>query len=189
MKKVFVGFFALAALAMSSVAEAQYGRLPLSLEVRGHVAFPTGDLANPARVAADVGTGYGGAADLTFRLSPLFGIYGGVSGTQFETKNSDQKLTDYGFDVGAKLTLPTGTGLSPFLRGGAVFHQIRGEAGNQDIPYRDEEVGFEVGGGIVLPLGPTVSVTPTVRYVTFNAGETNFNFSYIAAGAGLMFRF
>lgn len=190
MKKACVGFFAmLAALATSGVAEAQYGRLPLSLEVRGHAAFPVGDLGDN-RLGADLKTGFGGGADLTVHLSPLFGIYGGVSGTEFETEGPlGDSFQEYGFDLGAKLMFPTMTGLSPFLRGGAVFHQVRGSTATGRFNYPDEKVGFEIGGGFAAPLGAIVSVTPSVRYVNFGLGTGDVDFSYVAAGLGLMFRF
>jgi opacity protein-like surface antigen len=187
MKKVCMGVFTLAALAMSSVAEAQYGRLPLSLEVRGHAAFPVGDLADGA--LGNLKTGFGGGADLTVHVSPVFGIYGGVSGTEFETNDIiGTTIQEYGFDLGGKLMFPTMTGVSPFLRGGAVFHQVkRNTTGVR--PNYDEKVGFEVGGGLAAPLGAVISVTPSVRYVNFGLGTDDTNFSYVAAGLGLMFRF
>jgi hypothetical protein len=189
MKKVWMGLIALATLAMAGTTEAQYGRLPLSLEVRGHAAFPVGDLADN-RLGADLKTGFGGGADLTIHLSPAFGIYGGVSGTEFDTQGgAGTTFQEYGFDLGGKLIFPTMTGLSPFLRGGAVFHQVRASTGGTRFTYQDEKVGFEVGGGLIAPLGAVVSVTPSVRYVNFGLGTGDTDFSYVAAGLGLMFRF
>lgn len=189
MKKVCMGIFAtLVALATSGVAEAQYGRLPLSLEVRGHAAFPVGDLAD--RDLGSLKTGFGGGADLTVHVSPVFGIYGGISGTEFETEGlSGDSFQEYGFDLGAKLMFPTMTGISPFLRGGAVFHQVRATTGGVRFNYPDEKVGFEIGGGLAAPLGAVISVTPSVRYVNFGLGTGDTNFAYVAAGLGLMFRF
>ena len=190
MRKMFGVLAAFTALGIADPAEAQmYGRLPLSLEVRGHAAFPTGDLGDE-RLGADLETGYGAGVDLTFHLTPLFGIYGGGSWTQFKVDDlGDANFTDYGFDLGAKLMLPTGTSFAPFLRGGAVFHQVKSELGNQEFDYEDEKVGFEIGGGFALPLGTTVSFTPSVRYVNFGLGTGDVDFSYVAAGLGLLFRF
>ena len=194
MKKVYAGLFvAIAALGTVSAAEAQFGyrRSMISAEIRGHLAFPTGDLADENLSGGSLETGAGIGGDITLHLTPLLGIYGGGSWTQFAVEDfEDAKYEDYGFEAGAKLTLPIASGFSPFLRGGAVFHQVRLNVDSDlgdDIDFDDEEIGFEVGGGFQIPLGPTLSLTPSVRYVTFGLGD-DFNWSYVAAGVGLTAR-
>lgn len=194
MTKHFAGIFVvLAALGTAGVAEAQFGprRSPLSLEIRGHLAFPTGDLADEFQSGGDLETGGGVAGDVTFQLTPLLGLYGGGSWTQYGVEDFEEaNYEDYGFEAGAKLTLPIAGALSPFLRGGAVFHQVRLNVDDDlgdDLDFEDEEIGFEVGGGINIPLGPTLSLVPSVRYVQFGLGN-DFNWSYVAAGLGLAAR-
>ena len=168
--------------------------IPLALEVRGGAAVPTGDLKSALN--AETGVSYGITA--TLNAIPMIGIYAGYERSDFSVDNdamADADLTDQGFAFGGKLTLPLGlTGLGPWVRGGAVYNKLSRDAAATVDDFDDERKwGFEVGGGLAIPLGTVVSVTPGVRYRTHTTGPVvggeSVNASYVVADLGLSFTF
>lgn len=164
----------------------------LGVEVRGGAAFPTGDLKDV--MGAETGVSYGVTA--TLQAISMLGIYAGYERAEFgadDLLDDDASLTDEGFSVGGKLSIPAGmSGLGPWIRAGAVYNQLTGESSL--ITSEDErKLGFEVGAGLTLPLGMVVSVTPGIRYRSYGtdrvSGGEELNVSYVVADLGLAFRF
>lgn len=211
MKKTMFGLTAgLALFAAVGTAEAQ-SPIPLAVEVRGGIGFPTGDLGDDEQGAADLGYGFGATG--MFTVTPMFGVYAGYSRFSFAADTEelaggavDNVDVDYnasGFNAGVQASLPAMMGFAgaaPYLRGGVVYHKLEVDLGDtvlddvvdDDAGESDYGLGFEVGGGLDIPLGPTVSVTPGVRYVTYqpdfnDEDETDVN--YVAADVGLKIRF
>ena len=174
-RKVFVAA-ALAAVAFAAPARAQ-SMLPFAVEGRVGLAVPTGEFGD------DLGMGYGLAANVSFNVAPTLALYGGYSYTQFDYDDDivgDQDpLEVQGFEGGARLGLPM-VGFSPYVKGGAVYFKSAG--GGIDT---DNRLGFTVGGGLNYRLGPVVSFTPEVTYVTVpdDTGDANF----VRADVGLRF--
>lgn len=183
MKKASVGLVAaaLAAFGFAGNAEAQLlgGQLPLSVEIRGGLAVPTGDLGDQA----ENGVGFG--ATTSYQVTPMIAVYGGYSRYEFDQdeefvgiplvgiidddlEDDEDKLVDDGFEAGGKFFFGQGMGLAPYAFAGALFH---------------EETGFEAGAGINYALGPTISFTPSARYRSIDDA------SYATVDAALTFRF
>lgn len=186
MKKTTAGLLAaVAALTFAGAAEAQ--TLPLSFEVRGGFAIPTGDFEEGLETGVTVG------ANATFNITPMLGIYAGYSWTQFGVEDLDDvDVTDSGLDAGVKASfgLP-GFPVMPFLKGGLVYHSLEISDG-EDEESSDTELGFEVGGGFTLPLGPRISFTPAVTYTQYGLGDEDIDLdidvSYIKLDIGLNIR-
>ncbi len=174
-RKVFVAA-ALAAVAFAAPAHAQ-SMLPFAVEGRAGLAFPTGDFGDA------LGMGYGLAANVSFNVAPTLAIYGGYSFTQFDfdddVVDTDETFNVQGFEGGARLGLPM-VGFSPYVKGGAVY--LKGGVDGNDS---DNKLGFTVGAGLNYALGPVVSFTPEVTYVTVpdDGGDANF----VRADVGLRF--
>ncbi|HEV2149786.1 MAG TPA: outer membrane beta-barrel protein [Longimicrobiaceae bacterium] len=177
MKRSTLVAAALAAVVFAAPARSQ-GMLPFSVEARTGLAFPTGEFGD------GLALGYGLGASAIFNVTPTLGVYGGYSYTQFDFDDDvfgdvDDTFDVQGFDAGARLGLPM-AGLSPYLRGGVVYYKA-GDAGN--------ELGFQVGAGLDYRLGPVVSFTPEVSYVTVPVGEGRGpDASFVRADVGLRFR-
>jgi hypothetical protein len=176
MKKSTFGMLAaVAAVGLAGTASAQMGpTTPFSVEVRAGAALPTGDFGDV------VSTGWTVGIDGTFNITPMFGIYGGYSYSSYaldeelEDLFGEADVTEQGFDAGVKATLGGGTlPFTPYLRGGLIFHKLGGEFEDEDVETEDSdyELGFEVGGGLMFPLGPRISVTPSVSYTSFSISE------------------
>ncbi|HEY0037591.1 MAG TPA: outer membrane beta-barrel protein [Longimicrobium sp.] len=181
MNRITAGLLAIAAATSAGAAEAQsIPTTPFSLEVRGGLAVPTGDFEDA------VENGYSLGANGTYMFTPQLGVYAGVTFNSFgitdevEAFGIEGSVRDYGLDAGVKAVFATPTlPVSPFIRGGLVYHKadlrIEGdfldEFGIEDDDLEsDYGLGFELGGGIMIPLGPRLSFTPAVIYTSYEPG-------------------
>jgi hypothetical protein len=179
-----------AGIAAVSPADAQF--FPLSAEVRGGAAFPTGDFGE-----GDVlDTGWGFEVNGELQVAPGIGVYGAYDRYAFSFEDDallglgDGDLVDQGFALGGRLTLPM-MGLSPWLRAGGIYNkQTIDLDGSGDGPESDYGLGYEVGGGLTFPLGMVIAVTPGVRYRSYSPGDSgDENISYIVGDIGMRFSF
>ncbi|HEX2095662.1 MAG TPA: outer membrane beta-barrel protein [Longimicrobiaceae bacterium] len=183
MRKTIVttAFAALAAVAFAYDARAQ-GRSPLSVEARASAAVPTGSFAD---VAGGIGTGYGFGVTGELALTPALGVYAGYSYTGFDLDDREDTLDETGLDAGVRASFGAGGRFTPFLKGGVVYHKLE-----TDLVEGESRLGFEVGGGLDLPLGNVISVTPGISYTQIpgddDLGETDL--SHVRLGVGLRFR-
>lgn len=191
MKKVLFASAALAAVLVSAQANAQLG-IPLSVEGRVDYAVPVGDFDD----TVDEGLSFG--AGLSVGISPGIGLYGTYSRTQFDIEGlQESELEDTGFSVGVTTALPSVSGIAPWVGAGVVLHQFdfndeTDENGNDGI---EEDIGFEVGGGLALPLARNVRLTPGIGYRQYGVdvgtllGTAEFDVQYFTAGVGLNISF
>jgi opacity protein-like surface antigen len=172
MKKITTGLLALAAVALAGSAQAQAIPVsPFSVEVRGGLAFPTGDLDDVADSGITVG------ANGTYMFTPMLGLYAGFTYNAFglpeeaEEFDVDGSINTYGFDAGIKAMFASPTmPVTPFVKGGLVYHKVELDIEDLDLGDEDDSefgLGFEVGGGVMVPLGPRLSFTPAVSYTSF----------------------
>ena len=194
MKKTTFALAAVAAVALAGTAQAQ-ASLPLSFEGRVGAVLPQGDWGKLAK------TGIGLEGNVTFNVTPVVGIYGGYTWNRFDVDEdlggSDTgRFTEQGFDVGlkARFASPTGLPVTPFFRGGAIFHKIGADFGDLGEDSSDTKLGFDVGGGVEIAVAPHITLTPQVGYSQFNPGtddvdgEDDIDVSNVHLGVGLNIR-
>lgn len=194
MKKTTFALAALAAVAFTGT-QANAQTLPLSVEVRGGAVIPTGDFGDLAS------TGFGLNGNVTFNVTPVVGIYGGYTWNRFGINDDlgeegdDVDVTEQGFDVGlkARFASPTGLPVTPFFRGGAIFHKI-GVSEDDVSVSGDYKLGFDVGGGVEVGLARNITLTPQVGYSQFNPGDEDediddsVDVSNVTVGVGINIR-
>lgn len=185
--------FATVAVALSLAAgeaRAQFS-IPLSVEGRLDYAVPVGDFDD----LADEGMSWG--AGIALGVTPGIGVYGTYSQTTFEVADfEDVDLEDNGFSAGLTAALPSVSGLAPWVGAGVVMHDLAfdGDDGSEDNDV-DEELGFEVGGGLAIPVGANIRLTPAIGYRQYGVdtgglvGSAEFDVSYFTAGVGVNFSF
>lgn len=183
-KAVFAAVLAVVA-ASAADAEAQMG-IPLSIEGRLDYAVPTGDFDD----LADEGSSWSAGASLGVR--PGLALYGTYSNTRFGvgiTDDDEPDAEDSGFSVGLTAAIPGGGArVAPWIGAGAVFHTLEIGGVEEGI---DEEIGFEVGGGVAIGLAQNVRLTPGVGYRRYSTqlegllGDRELDVSYVTAGVGL----
>ncbi|HEX8905421.1 MAG TPA: outer membrane beta-barrel protein [Longimicrobiaceae bacterium] len=178
MQKLSVSLAAAAAVALlAGPARAQIPHItPFAFEARAGVAVPQGDLNDFAKPGFSVG------GSVTYHAIPLVGIYGGYSYAQFGVEGGGGNFKDHGFDVGARLGLPTPLiPIDPYVKAGAVFHKLELTDGTSTFGDTGIEAGYEVGAGVGFGFGPA-SLTPGVSYVHHK------DVSYVRADVGLRIR-
>lgn len=189
----------LLACAAPTTALGQLGGLPLSVELRGGAAIPTGEITEAAPgVGAETGPYFGIQAAV--HVLPALSLYGGYGMSRFGCprcgeRGLDDEVVDDGFGVGvhAALPLPLG-GIAPWGEAGGVFHRLVFSGPGGDLSS-DRAAGFRVGGGVEIPLGP-VRLTPGVHYSAYSAeldlgglpSET-VDVTHFTAAVGLRYRF
>lgn len=137
------------------------GMLPISIEARAGAAIPTGDLADY------LDTGFGLELNGTLYFTPQIGAYAGYSLAQVDYSDFDLDGTDSGFSLGILASAPVPS-LAPWVRAGAILHQFEVSEGSASRTS-DRGIGFEIGGGFAFPVAPMLSITPGVRYRSYEA--------------------
>ncbi len=164
---------------------------PFGLEVRGRAAFPTGDFGEEDEGGAQVKTGWGGSVAGFFHATPMLSVYAGYSHTRFGTDLGDLEaqlelagfedaeidIADAGLDAGVRAAFPALAG-GAFVRGGLVYHRVRLEL-SDDLEEAFEEfldpddldsewsLGWQLGAGLRVPLGPRLSASFGAAYTAY----------------------
>jgi hypothetical protein len=183
---------ALAAAALAAPAQAQLPSItPFSFEVRGGLAIPTEQLKDDSQ--ASTGTVLSGS--VTFHAIPLIGIYAGVTRASFgvdDEFSEEGEYTSTGFDVGARLAIPTPLiPIDPWIKAGLTFQKLEGsDFEDEDFNIEtDTKMGYEVGAGLGFGFGP-VSITPGVSYVRYKFDDfgEDVDIGYVKADIGVRIR-
>jgi len=191
-KTAFAAVLAAASLAGAAHAQA-LPPTPFSLEVRAGAAIPTGDLKEVAK------TGYTVGANVSYAATPMFSIFGGYTMNSFGVKDDvtpeegEELPEDASFRVrvsgpeaGVRVNVPVTGNVAPFVKASALVNRFSvsfsSDEVNGTIGDTDWHVGFDVGAGVAIPLGPRVSVTPAVSYLKVE------DFKSVKADIGLAIR-
>jgi len=173
--------------------------LPLSFEVRGGVAFPTGDFADGAS------TGWTVDGTVRYTVQPTLELYAGYQHASFEVDDSqdlegvDVGIADDGARAGARLLMGGVGAVRPWVEAGLIYNRtsVSGSDGETSVTFdSDWGLGFEAGAGFTLDLSPQVALTPGVRYRQHSThfdladvGEGDLDASYVAVDMGINFHF
>lgn len=183
---------ALLVLTSAAAAQAQ-GRF--DIELRGGAAFPTRDLGD-----ATLKTGGGAEATVGVRLLPHLHVYGGWDYFSFvmdkPLAGNKYDVEETGYAFGMAFRHPLYNQVGGWVRGGGLYSHIELENTAGDIVVDSgHELGWEVGGGLSVPVGSGFSVTPGVRYRSLSTdlaiGSTTVpvDLGYVAAEVGVRWTF
>lgn len=184
---------------LATTASAQ-STLPITIEVRGGAAVPTGDFDDGA------GIGWGLGATARYAVTPNVDLYAGFDHFEFGTDEEldDEEIefgiADNGLRAGARFSFQTLGSVQPWLEGGLLFNRstVSFGDGTTTIDVDSEwALGFEAGAGIAVPLSPRISLTPGVRYRMHEAkfeiedveeGPQSIDVTYFAIDLGVNIR-
>jgi opacity protein-like surface antigen len=193
---------ALFAAILPAAAQAQVAN-PFSLEVRGGAGVPTGEFGK------ELETGWSAAVNGSFRFTPSLGVYAGYSYTDFGMDVSgffdefdvpvsgvDLSMVSSGFDAGVIAYIPGVSMVEPWVRGGVILHQMQFKASAEGMSASEKgdfALGFEVGGGVAVPITPRISITPGVTYRSykpkFEGESSNEAMTDLGLDVGIRIRF
>lgn len=184
---------ALAAAAFTGDLAAQR----ITLDLRGAVAAPTSELGG-----TDLGTGAGFGGTVAWQLQPHLHLYGGWDWMRFAADNwfagpePDFEETGYTFGLRFEHPLRTTSRTLYRLEAGGTYKHIEVEDANGDvIEDTGHGLGYELGAGLLMPLGETWKLAPTLRYralsrdFTVGATTTAGDLRYVALEIGFSRRF
>jgi hypothetical protein len=190
-----VGSLAAALVALSSASELQ-GQ-DWSVDVRATTAAATQKLAGSD---LDTGLGIGGA--FVYRINRHLSSYAGWDWLRFHTSESfagsDVDFEETGYTLGLRFE----NAFAPYsdfvyrIEAGATYKHVEVENDGGDlIADSGHEPGFEVAGGLAIPLGDVWRLSPTVRFRSLQPAfevdgvTTNGSLRYAAFDVGVTYRF
>jgi opacity protein-like surface antigen len=146
----------------------------LSLEGRAGVTLAVRDFGAGAR------SGLALDGTLAYQVFPSLSAYAGLSRDNFgcpkrAAPGDGCDANSEGFEVGARAQL-TGVRLTPWARGGVIYHHLERRMSPQGFPIAARSalaLGYEIGGGIAVPITPSVALTPGIRYRAYGADFGN----------------
>lgn len=179
-------------LCMSQISFAQER---WSIELRPGVNFATEKLGD-----ADLKTGFGAEGLLTYRFMPHFSVYGGWSWNRFASdqsvNGSSLDFEETGYTYGLQFIHPIGASDINFLaRAGGLYNHIEVEAGDDIISDSGHGIGWQVEGGLAIPIAKKWRLMPSVRFrslsrdITVESVSTSVDLNYFSVGMGIAFKF
>ncbi len=184
-KFVTIGTMIAGSAAVASAQAVTSSIKPISFGISAGAAIPTGDFSNVAN------TGYNVTGTVAIGLPGLpFSLRGDAAFNSFGVKNDAHPAAgaDYanarilGFTGNLVLPLPLqGTVLRPYLIGGAGLYNVRSSTSynsgglNTNISQSDNKFGFNLGGGLTIPLsGFDTFIEARYHRVSTNGGSAAF---------------
>ena len=141
-------------------AEAQSGKV--SLEGRGGIAIPRGELSR-----GGANSGFSAGLDLMYSMTPWFSGYVGGSRDEF-----DGGFSSSGLQLGGKIIAGGSDTTTPWFNLGLLGQKMTARGAESD-----RELGFEGGAGADFAISQQFSLTPAVRYRTYDAGFSSSSLS------------
>jgi len=189
---VFLTIFGL--FVMGSFAQENEKRFGFELSTGASVATSklSGVKLNP---------GFGFEGILHYRFMPHLSVYGGWGWNRFGADESftgdDVCFEETGYVFGLEFKHPIGElPLAYYLRGGALYNHIEVENSDGDIIMDSGHgLGWQLAGGIDVPLGKNWSLTPGIKFNSLNR-EVNdegvtlpLDQNYISVRVGILKKF
>jgi hypothetical protein len=169
------GMAALVAVAAAtSNASAQLSSNPFQIGGAAGIAFPMGDLSDGVNTGYNVTLAVGYKPMLTpigVRVEAAYNEFGGQAGVN--------SINVPAFTGNLVYALP-GVSFSPYIIGGAGLYTPNIGSGND----RENHFGFNIGGGIKIPLSSSFETFVEARYNKVSVD--NFNLSFIPVTVGIM---
>ena len=176
-------FLASAAVFAAAAPASAQGYNPFQIGAAAGIAFPTGDLGNVTNTGYDVAVMVGYKPQFT----PI-GVRAEAAYNQFGSQVFDGNVNIPSFTGNLVFGLPVGT-LSPYVIGGAGLYRTNVDV-NGGGSAGENHFGFNIGGGIKIPLSTSFETFVEARYnrVTVDNGNGgNGSFSFIPITVGVMF--
>ena len=179
MRRISLAVAALAALALSATTSSAQSAKAISLGISGGAAIPVGDFGE------DYTTGYNGTVSLMFRSigSPIGLRVDGMYNKMSVKDDRVISLPGLGAVDAAVVTsananlvynLP-GTGITPYLIGGAGIYGLKLDVDNADDPESESKLGLNGGIGASFPLsGFNTFIEARFHHIFTDVSATQF---------------
>lgn len=178
-------------LAMNAAAQVQNQGNRWAFEISTGTSYATADIGD-----ANLNTGLGFEATFHYRFMPHTGAYLGWGWKKFGADRSfagnNMDFEETGYIYGIQFKHPLGNGrLNYVVRAGGIYNHVEVENSKGDIVSdTGHGLGWQVSGGIELPIGRSWTLIPSVKYSSlsrdFESGSDTFNsdLNYLATQVG-----
>ena len=165
MTRIMIGTVALSLIglfqATSLDAQDRWG-----LELRGNGALATQDAVRDSHEY-----GFGLEGNVQYRFMGHLSAYAGWGWSRFDAvagiAGPGMELEETGYVLGLRFDHPIreGSRISGWIRTGAIYDHLELENGDGDlIDDSGHGLGWEFAAGLGVPVAPSVSLTPGIRY-------------------------
>ncbi len=161
-----------AVTAAASTASAQLSSNPFQIGGAAGIAFPLSDLGNIVNTGYNVTLAVGYKPMLTpigVRVEAAYNEFGGQAGVS--------NINIPAFTGNLVYALP-GVSFSPYIIGGAGLYTPNIGLGNN----RENHFGFNIGGGIKIPLSSSFETFVEARYNKVSVDNANVSFVPVTVG-------
>ncbi len=168
-----------------------------SAEIRTGAGYATQDFGD-----ASLGAGFGFGGTIAYRFMPHLAAYAGWDWYHFASDESfagiDLDFENTGYAFGLRFEHPLGKHSAPLIRVqmGGIYTHVEIENIDGDIVLNSRHsLGWEVGTGLIIPVGRNWKIAPGVRYrnqtVEFDelGGALKTNLRYLTAELGFSYSF
>ncbi len=172
-----------AGLAVSAPVARSQGYNPFQIGASGGIAFPTGDLGTGTN------TGYNIAVAVGYKpqFTPI-GVRAEAAYNQFGFTNGGGSINIPAFTGNLVYELPLGMSFSPYAIGGVGLYRPSAGFTSGGSTNAENDFGWNIGGGIKIPLSTSFETFIEARYNSVNVGGANGGTaSFVPLTVGIMF--
>jgi opacity protein-like surface antigen len=169
-------------VAAAPVAQGQ-GYNPFQIGASGGIAFPTGDLGTATN------TGYNIAVVVGYKpqLLPI-SVRAEAAYNQFGFSGGGGSINIPSFTGNLVYEMPLGMSFTPYAIGGVGLYRPSAGFNGLGNSTAENDFGWNIGGGIKIPLSTSFETFIEARYNSVNIGGTNGGTaSFIPVTVGIMF--
>jgi hypothetical protein len=190
-KRAFLTILSVVIMSMTLIGQEQNKRF--GFELSGGGSIPFGRLDDSK---LQIGGGFEGT--LHFRVTPSMGIYAGWgwnkmgSNTSFAGNDVCFEETGYVFGLQFKRKFNSSP-LSYYVRGAGLYNHIEIEnAGGAIIGDTKHGFGFQLAGGLDIPLGKNWSLTPGIKFnslqrpLVYGGSNRTLSLNYMMVRVGIL---
>jgi opacity protein-like surface antigen len=185
----------IATLLVGAFAAPVSAQSPLSLEVTGDGAMPTEKLGG-----AKLHNGFGFGMNVRYRVVPGVAAYGGW---EWHHSRSDElragrttDVEDTGYTFGIRIDHALTPLVGGWARAGGLYNHVELEDRDGALVADSKHgLGWELGGGLSVPITRRVALTPGVRYrsltrdLQIGDATRSSTLSYVTLGTGIVVGF
>jgi opacity protein-like surface antigen len=179
-KNTILSMVAVLGLAAAAPVAQGQGYNPFQIGASGGIAFPTGDLGT------GTDNGYNIAVSVGYKpqLMPI-SLRAEAAYNQFGFTGGGGSVNIPSFTGNVIYELPLGVGFTPYAIGGVGLYRVSAGFNGGGSTTAENDFGWNIGGGIKLPLSTSFETFVEARYnsVSANGGTASF----IPVTVGIMF--
>lgn len=183
------------AVAMVCTSQVVFAQDRWSFEFRPGVDFATKKLGD-----TDLKTGFGLEGTFAYKFMPHLAVYAGWSWNKFgsnqHVNGNTLDFEETGYTYGLQFIHPIGDSkINLLARAGGLANHIEVENGNDIIADSGHGFGWQIEGGLTIPLSEKWMLMPSVRYrslnrdLTIENSTTNVDLNYLSLGLGVAVKF